>query len=375
MVSHDGCPVRLGLNLGYSGAQLGSASDLVHHAESLGFDAVWVSEAWGADAITPLAYLAATTDRIRLGTAVMQLAGRTPAMCAMQVQTVDALSGGRVIAGLGLSGPQVVEGWHGQPWGRPYHRMRDYVSIMRRIFDRDEAVSYSGTELSLPYSGPGAAGVGKALRSMLHTNRHLPIWIGTGGDSITRLAGELAQGLLPMHFTPADFPRIAGLIADGFGRAGNGKGWDDFEIVARVPVRLGADLDRPLQEMKEHVALLVGGMGGRDTNFHKIRMAEAGHADAAERVQELFMGDHREAAARAVPDEYADSLALLGEPERIRERYRSWAGSGLTGLRIETTDPEVLELMAELATQVPAIGPAEAARRLSGVGSEPEHGS
>ena len=355
--------MRLGLNLGYSGAQLGLGLDLVRRAETLGFDAVWTSEAWGADAITPLAYLAAMTERFRLGTAVMQLAGRTPAMCAMQVQTVDALSGGRVIAGLGLSGPQVVEGWHGQPWGRPYHRMGDYLSIMRRIFDREELVTYAGTELSLPYAGPGAAGVGKPLRSMLHTNRRLPIWLGTGGDSITRLAGELAQGLLPLHFTPGDFPRIARLVTDGFSRAGDGRGWQDFEIVPRVPVRLGEDVDPALHEMKQHVALLVGGMGAREVNFHQTRMAEAGYPDEAERVQELFLGDRREAAAAAVPDEYADSLALLGGPDRIRERYRPWAESGVTGLRIETTDPEVLELLADVAAETPAIGPAEAARR------------
>ena len=191
--------MKLGLALGYSGARLELPVDLVAFAEKIGFDSVWTAEAYGSDAITPLAYLAAKTDRIRLGTGIMQLAGRPASMFAMQAQTVDALAGGnRVIAGLGVSGPQIVEGWYGQPWGRPYFRLRDYLQIAAKIFVREEPVSHAGSEISLPYTGAGSSGLGKPLRSILHTNPELPIWLGAGGEATTRLAGELCQGLLPL---------------------------------------------------------------------------------------------------------------------------------------------------------------------------------
>lgn len=357
--------IKLGLFLGYIGAEHRTIWDLVKLAESSGYHSVWVAEAWGADAVTPLAYLAAKTNRILLGAGVMQLAGRTPAMCAMQAQTVDALAGGnRFIAGLGVSGPQIVEGWHGQPWGRPYYRMRDYIQIMRKIFARDEPVAHKGKELALPYTGPGATGLGKPLRSMMYPNKDLPIWIGAGGDSMIRLAGEMAQGVIPMHYIPSRFPQIARLLQEGFDRAKDGRGWSGFELFARVVVRLNKDVRAALDEIKQELALFVGGMGAKEMNFHKAMMIDSGWPDEAERIQQLFLEGRREEAAAAVPDDYADAYAIVGPPDRIRERYREWAASGLTGMCVQTTDPSVIELMTELAADVPAIGPQAALANL-----------
>ena len=212
--------MKLGLAIGYSGSALRLPVELIQQAEQLGFDSVWTAEAYGSDAITPLAYLAAKTERIRLGTGIMQLAGRTPAMCAMQAQTVDAMAGGnRVIAGLGVSGPQIVEGWYGQPWGRPYWRLRDYIQIMQKIFARDQPVTHEGREISLPYTGEGSIGLGKALKSILHQNPSLPIWMGSGSQSTVKLTAELCDGWLPMHFTPGRMEHYRPWVEEGFRRA------------------------------------------------------------------------------------------------------------------------------------------------------------
>jgi F420-dependent oxidoreductase-like protein len=364
---YDGGEImKLGLALGYSGARLDFPVELVAFAEKIGFDSVWTAEAYGSDAITPLAYLAANTDRIRLGTGIMQLAGRPAAMFAMQAQTVDALAGGdRVIAGLGVSGPQIVEGWYGQPWGRPYFQLRDYIQIVRKIFAREAPVSHEGSEISLPYAGDGSTGLGKPLRSILHTNPEVPIWLGAGGEATTRLAGELCQGLLPLSFVPGDFADLAGLVEEGFRRAGNGKGWDDFEVNASVSVEVTDDIDGALARFKPQIALYIGGMGAREANYHNQRMVRAGFGDEAQKIQELYLAGRRDEATAAVPDDYVDARVLVGPPERIRARYRAWADSGITGLNLDTRAPAVLELMADVAKETPAIGPEAALLRLS----------
>jgi F420-dependent oxidoreductase-like protein len=362
--------MKLGLSLGYSGARLDLPVELVQFAERIGFDSVWTAEAYGSDAITPLAFLAARTSRIRLATGVMQLAGRTPAMCAMQAQTVDALAGGnRVVAGLGVSGPQIVEGWYGEPWGKPYHRMRDYLQIMLKIFQREGPVTHDGREITLPYTGAGSAGLGKPLKSILHTNRALPIWLGAGGDAMTRLGAELAQGLMPLEFVPGSMSRLRPLVEEGFRRAGNGKGWDGFELNSGVSVQITDDVGGALAERKPHIALYVGGMGAPEVNFHKQQMAAAGFGYEAQKIQDLFLAGKRAEAIAAVPDDYVDRRVLVGSPERIRERFRPWAESGITSLRIDgTRSHEVLELMMELATDTPAIGPQAAIERLDAGG-------
>jgi F420-dependent oxidoreductase-like protein len=341
--------VKLGLMLGYSGAELKLPVDRVQRAEALGFDAVWTAEAYGSDATSPLAYLAALTKRIRLGTAIMQLAGRTPAMAAMQAATIDALAGGgRFIAGLGVSGPQIVEGWYGQPWGRPYWRIRDYVSIMRTVFARDAPVSHDGKEISLPYTGEGALGIGKPLKSILHMNPDIPIWLGTGSETNVRLTAEIADGWFPLAFVPGMMDLYEPWLEEGFHRAGGGKSRADFEIHPMVSVQVTDDVGAALARMKPGTALYVGGMGHHDKNFHNDMMVRRGYPEAAAKIQELYLAGRKREAIEAVPDEYCDEAALVGPPERIRERYADWERSGATGLILTTLQPEAMELMAEL---------------------------
>jgi len=346
--------MKLGLAIGYSGARLQVPMDLILAAERLGYDSVWTAEAYGSDAVTPLAFIAARTDRIRLGTGIMQLAGRSPAMAAMQAQTVDALAGGgRFIAGLGVSGPQIVEGWYGEPWGRPYYRLRDYIQIMRKIFDREGPVEHKGREISLPYTGEGATGLGKPLRSILHTNPNLPIWLGSGSEATVKLTAELCDGWLPMHFVPGRMEHYRPWVEEGFRRAGNGKSWDTFEIQASTTVMLTDDtaaaVQAGLQRQKMGIALYAGGMGHASVNFHNQHMVQQGYGDAAARIQELFLDGRKDEAAAAVPDEYVDECSLVGPPARIKARFRDWADSGITGLTVNTSAPPVLELMADLA--------------------------
>ena len=342
--------MKLGLSLGYSGATLRLPVDRVQLAERLGYDSVWTAEAYGSDAITPLAYLAAVTTRIRLGTGIMQLAARTPAAAAMAMGTLDALAGGnRVIAGLGVSGPQIVEGWYGQPWGRPYWRLRDYVSIMRKIFERKGPVSHQGEEISLPYTGPGSAGLGKPLTSILHMNPSIPIWLGTGTASNVKLTAEVADGWLPLGFTPQRMRRLRPWLEEGFRRAGGGKSIRDIEIQPGVAVLITDDVRAGLATLKPRVALYVGGMGARSKNFHKEMMIERGFGEAAEKIQELFLAHRKEEATAAVPDEFVDEGALVGPVGRIRERYKAWADCGITGMTISAQSTEAIELMADLA--------------------------
>jgi F420-dependent oxidoreductase-like protein len=344
--------MKLGLSIGYSGAELKLPVDKILLAERLGFDSVWTAEAYGSDAITPLAYLAAITRRIRLGTGIMQLAARPPASAAMAAGTVDALAGGgRVIAGLGVSGPQIVEGWYGQPWGTPYWRLRDYVAIMRKVFERKDPVVHAGREISLPYTGPGALGVGKPLTSILHMNPRLPIWLGTGTEANVKLTAEIADGWLPLGFVPRLMPMLRPWLEEGFRRASGGKGFADFEIQARAEVVITEDVKAALARMKPRVALYAGGMGHRDRNFHKDMMIRRGFGDAAQRIQELYLAKRKDEAIAAVPDEFCDEMSLVGPVGRIRERYRAWADSGITGLTLVTEQSEAMELMASLAAR------------------------
>jgi F420-dependent oxidoreductase-like protein len=341
--------MKLGLMIGYSGAEMKLPVERVQRAEGLGFDSVWTAEAYGSDATSPLAYLAALTKRIRLGTSIMQLAGRTPAMAAMQAATIDALAGGdRFVAGIGVSGPQIVEGWYGQPWGRPYWRIRDYVSIMRKIFEREEPVAHDGKEISLPYTGEGAMGIGKPLKSILHMNPKIPIWLGTGSESNVRLTAEIADGWFPLAFVPGMMDVYRPWLEEGFRRAGGGKGLRDFEIQPSVTVIVTDIIEQAFDRMKPGIALYVGGMGHRDKNFHNDMMVRRGYPEAAQKIQELYLAGHKREAIEAVPNEYCDEASLVGPPQRIRERYKEWEGSGATGLTLSCRQVEGLELMAEL---------------------------
>ena len=342
--------MKLGLSIGYSKAKLDIPVALIQRAEELGYDSVWTAEAYGSDAVTPLAYLAAVTRKIKLGTGIMQLAARTPANAAMSAATVDALAGGgRFIAGLGVSGPQIVEGWYGEPWGRPYYRLKDYVAIMRKIFARDEPVTHDGREISLPYTGEGAMGVGKPLRSILHMNPDIPIYLATGNEATVKLTAEIADGWLPMGFIPGSLAEFMPWLEAGFRRAGNGKSLANFAIQASVHVEVDEDVSATLARLKPEVALYVGGMGHRDKNFHKDMMVRRGFTEAADRVQELYLAGRKQEATDAVPDEWVDMKSLVGPPARIRQRFRAWEDSGATSLTVRSRQPEAIEVMAQAA--------------------------
>jgi len=341
--------MKLGLSIGYSRAHLDIPVELVQRAEQLGYDSVWTAEAYGSDAVTPLAFLAAKTSRIKLGTGIMQLAARTPANAAMSAATVDAMAGGgRFIAGIGVSGPQIVEGWYGQPWGRPYYRMKDYVAIMRKIFAREEPVTHEGKEISLPYVGPGSAGLAKPLKSILHMNQ-IPIYLATGSETTVKLTAEIADGWLPMGFVPGAMEEYRPWLEEGFRRAGNGKGFHNFTIQASVHVEVDGDVKAALQRLKPEVALYVGGMGHKTKNFHNDIMVRRGFGDAAKRIQELYLAKRKEEAIAAVPDEWVDLKSLVGPPARIKERYRAWEDSGADSISVRSRQPEAIEVMAQAA--------------------------
>ena len=339
--------MKLGYNLGYSGAQLKLPVDLVQELERIGYDSIWTAEAYGSDAVTPLAYLAALTSRIKLGTAIMQIPARTPAMTAMTMATLDALSNGRALCGIGLSGPQVVEGWHGQPYGTPAVRIREYIQILRKIWAREEPVSFQGKEYQLPYSGPGATGLGKPLKSILHT-RMLPIYVAALGPVNVRQAAELADGWFPVFFSPQRMDQFRPSLEEGFRRAGGGKSMKDFDIVVGVNVAVTDDVKAAFAAQKPNIALYVGGMGAKDKNFYNQLVTGYGYGDAAARIQELFLAGRKQEAEEAVPDELCDELSLVGPAERIRERYKVWEDSGVTTMLIGSRQREALHLMAEI---------------------------
>jgi len=342
--------MKLGFQIQWDTKQFEIPIARIQQLETLGYDSLWSAEAYGSDAITPLAFVAAHTSKIRLGTAVIQADARTPASTAMAMATLDAISGGRAICGLGLSGPQIVEGWYGRPWGSPYYKLRDTVEIIRKIFRREGPVSHEGKQIQLPYQGPDSSGMGKPLKSILHTRPDLPIWLGTGGDANVRLTAELADGWLPFGFRPGSFERYLPLLEEGFARAGDGKSLADFEIQAGCSISITDDVKAAIDAQKPFNALYVGGMGHEKMNFHKERMKREGYPEAAERIQELFLAGKRKEAIEAVPDEYIDEGGLLGTVERIRELYRSrWEDCGATGLTIRANTNEEFALMAELA--------------------------
>ncbi len=338
--------LALGLDL-YRGAELRMPIEQVRLAEELGFHSVWTAEAYGSDALSPLAYLAALTTRIKLATGVTQIAARTPAATAMHALTIDALAGGnRTIIGLGVSGPQIVEGWYGQPWGNPNRRLREYVAIMRKVFAR-EPLTNDGVEFPLPYTGPGSVGQGKPLRSILHPAGEIEIWLGAGGPRNTELCAEVCDGMLPMGWGD-DGASVYGPHLDaGFAARGGRPG--DFEIFGGVQVVLTDDVKGAIDAMKPLTAMYVGGMGSATHNYHREAMARRGYPEAAQRIHELWLAGDRQGAIDVIPDEYFDDGALIGSPDRIRSRWERWTRMGFTGLIVRTDDAEGIELMADLA--------------------------
>ena len=322
----------------------------ISRAEELGFDSVWTAESYGSDVFSPLAFIAAQTRRIRLCTGIAQLAARTPANCAMTAQTIEELAGrGRMVVGLGVSGPQIVEGWYGQPWGKPATRIRDYVAIMRKIWAREEPVSHDGKEIALPYGGPGATGLGKPLKSILHGNPDIPVMLGTSTPGNVRLTGEIADGWLSMHVTPDSAGEKIALLEQGLARRGDGRKLADLEIVGIAQLFLTDNVRAALDAIKPHVALYVGGMGAAGKNFHNDAMVERGYGAEAARIQELYLAGHKDEAAATVPDAYIDDGAMIGDEARLAERYARWRDSPFTLLRLGNVTLPGMEAIARIA--------------------------
>jgi F420-dependent oxidoreductase-like protein len=341
--------MRLGLTTGYSGAELQLNMDLIREAESLGYDSVWTAEAYGSDAVTPLAWIGAQTSKIKLGTAIMQLPARSPAMTAMTAMTLDALSGGRFLLGLGTSGPQVVEGWHGAPFGKPLTWLREYVAIVKKILAREEAVTFQGERYQLPYTGPGSVGLGKPLKSILHGRPNIPIYTGSMAPASQAFSAEVCDGILLVCFHPERFDVIEKNLEAGFAKSGGKKSLANFDIAPSVIVVLGDDLDACRLPIKFNLALYIGGMGAKDKNFYNEYVSKIGHADAAKKIQDLYLAGKKAEAVYAVPDDLVDALHLVGPKERIRDRFAAWKESKVGTMLIATQQPEALRLMAELA--------------------------
>jgi F420-dependent oxidoreductase-like protein len=334
--------VKLGVNLGYAppGTNPADLVPLVQHAEELGYDSAWAAEAWGTDAVTVLAWLAASTSRIKVGSAIMQIPGRTPANTAMTAATLDLMSGGRFILGLGTSGPQVVEGWHGEPWGKPLGKTREYIEIVRTALRR-EVVEHAGEHYRIPYDGPGATGLGKPLKMMLRPLRQdIPIYLAAIGPKNVALAAEIADGWLPIFVDPERFDAAFG-PSIAAARPG-------FEIAATVSVLVGDDVGALRDSLKPYIALYVGGMGAKGRNFYNALVRRYGWEAEAERIQELHLAGHQRDAIAAVPDGLVDAVALVGPKERIRERLEAWRETPVTTLVVGSPQPEALDVLAEL---------------------------
>src|SRR2546421_2840474 len=309
-------------------------------AEGLGYDSAWAAEAWGTDAVSVLAWLGASTTTIKLGSAIMQIPGRTPANTAMTAATLDLLSGGRFLLGLGTSGPQVVEGWHGRPWGKPLVKTREYVEIVRAALRR-EVVEHHGDHYRIPYDGPDATGLGKPLKLMVRPLRaDIPIYLAAIAPKNVALAAEIADGWLPLFVHPERF-------GEAFGRSLAGAR-DGFEIAATVSVLVGDDVQALRDLLKPHIALYVGGMGAKGKNFYNSLVRRYGWEAEAERIQELYLGGQQREAIAAVPDELVDAVALVGPKERIADRLAAWRETAVTTLIVGSPQPEALDVMAGL---------------------------
>ena len=333
--------LKLGVQLGYWGAA--PPPDFVgvaQEAERLGYDSVWTAEAWGSDAFTPLAWVGAHTSRVRLGTSVVQLSARTPTATAMAALTLDHLSKGRMILGLGVSGPQVVEGWYGQPFAKPLSRTREYVDIIRQVLRRDAPVSNAGPHYPLPYTGEGSWGLGKPLRSITHPLRaDLPIFLGAEGPKNVALAAEIADGWLPLYYSPYRQE----VYNDSLAQAKPG-----FEIAQLVVVNIQDDVSAALMPVKSMLGFYIGGMGAKKRNVHKELMGRMGFAAEAQKIQDLFMEGKRDEAVAAVPDQFADEISLVGPIDRVRDRIAAWRETPVTTLLVAGQEKSQLATMAEL---------------------------
>ena len=342
--------MKLGLQLGYWGAQPAHHhAELVDAAETFGFDTVFTAEAWGSDAYVPLSWWGSRTDRVRLGTSVIQMSARTPTACAMAALTLDHLSGGRHIVGLGVSGPQVVEGWYGQPFAKPLARTREYVDIMRKVWARQEPVTNDGPHYPLPYTGANATGLGKPLKPIVHPLRaDLPIFLGAEGPKNIALAAEIADGWLPLFYTPRLADTYNEWLDEGFARPGARRTRETFEICATAQIVLTDDPASAYAAIKPFLALYMGGMGSEDTNFHAEVYRRMGHAEVVDEVTALFRAGRKDEAAAAVPDEMVEATAIIGDEAEVRSQIAEWEAAGITMLVVTARTVEQVEQIGRL---------------------------
>ena len=341
--------MRLGLVSGYSGPKMNETIEVILEAERLGFDSVWTGEAWGSDVVSFLAFVGARTSTIKLGAGIFQMQARTPAMTAMTAMTLDGLTNGRFLIGLGPSNPQVIEGWHGVVYGKPLQRYREYIGIIRQILVREQKLRYDGQEYQIPYAGPDASGLGKPLKSILHGRPDMKIYTASIGPKGIALAAELADGLLPVWMSPdwcADY--YTPQLEAGFARAGNAKSRRNFDLAPYVSCVLGDDLDACRAPVKASLALYIGGMGARSKNFYNSYVRNFGYEGLAGQLQDLYLSGRKAEAQAAVPDELVDAVALVGPKERIAEQLSRWKASPVTTMLIGTNQVEALRVLAEL---------------------------
>jgi F420-dependent oxidoreductase-like protein len=325
--------VKLGLIVGYwqSSGPPADALDQIAAAEELGFDSIWTSEAYGSDCFTPLAWWGSQTERVKLGTAITQISARTPASTAMTAITLDHLSGGRLILGLGVSGPQVVEGWYGQDYAKPLARTREYIDIVRRIIAREAPVEYAGEHYAMPFQG--GTGLGKPLKSIVRPLRtDIPIYLGAEGPKNVALAAEIADGWLPMFFSPKADAFYRDALAEGFARPGARHTAEDFEVACVVPVVPGDDIEACADLLRPNLALYIGGMGARDRNFHKDVFERLGYGAECEKIQDAYLDGRKADAAAAVPTKMVEDVYLVGPPDKIRDDLEQWRESIVTTL-------------------------------------------
>jgi F420-dependent oxidoreductase-like protein len=342
--------MKLGLQLGYWGANAPTDhAELVAAAEEAGFDTVFTAEAWGSDAYTPLAWWGRETTRMRLGTSVIQLSARTPTACAMAALTLDHLSGGRHILGLGVSGPQVVEGWYGQKFPKPLARTREYVDILRQVWAREAPVQSAGPHYPLPLTGEGTTGLGKNLKPITHPLRaDIPIMLGAEGPKNVALAAEICDGWLPIFYSPRIADMYNEWLDEGFARPGARRTRETFEICATAQVVITDDRPAIMELMKPHLALYMGGMGAEDTNFHADVYRRMGYADVVDEVTALFRSDRKDQAAAVIPDELVDDSAIVGNLDYVREQIKAWEAAGVTMMVIGARSSDQIRELASL---------------------------
>jgi F420-dependent oxidoreductase-like protein len=316
--------MKLSTTVKFLPGHAGIDMDHVLEAERLGFDAVWTGEAYGSDAVSPAAWVLARTSRIKAGTSIMQMPARTPAMAAMTAMTLQALSGNRFLCGIGPSGPQVVEGWHGVPFGKPLKRTREYVAIIRQVLERKAPLEFHGEYYDIPYRRPGATGLAKPLRSILHGDPSLKIYTASIAAGGLRVSGEVADGNLPYFMSPEKAEAIVGPIVEGRAKAGKSTDLADFDNAPYVRVSMGEDLAKCRDALRPGLAFYIGGMGARSANFYNDLTRRIGYEAAAAEIQDLFLAGKREEAAAAVPDTLIDEISLIGPADRIRDRLQAW---------------------------------------------------